>query len=136
MSTQHVDLPSFADVDALDDRTSDASALSERRADFRARVIDRDQTCVITGDAAYNSIACHILPHAKGSDVRFSRPSMSVTSYPSLKYISNVISHRNGTDDDIDDLDDIDDTRNGILLYSSLHRPFGAGESVFLKVGD
>jgi hypothetical protein len=41
-----------------------------------------------------------------------------------------------GTDDDIDDLDDIDDTRNGILLYSSLHRPFGAGESAFLKVGD
>ena len=54
----------------MGDRTSDASALSERRRDFRERIIARDGTCVITGDLADNCTACHILPHSKGDDVR------------------------------------------------------------------
>jgi hypothetical protein len=62
--------PRLIDIDAIDDRTSDASDLSERRADFRQRVIDRDGTCVITGDYAVNCTACHILPHSKGDNVR------------------------------------------------------------------
>lgn len=106
----------LVDVDAVDDRTSDASYLTTRRRGFRTNVIERDGTCVITGDIDRNCIACHILPHAKGSD-----------------YILNVVNHRGGTDDSADDINDINDTRNGLLLISLLHRPFGAGELAFLK---
>jgi hypothetical protein len=65
----------LVDVDALDDRTSDGnisemSRMTTRREVFRTNVIERDGTCVITGDIALNCNACHILPHAKGNDVR------------------------------------------------------------------
>jgi HNH endonuclease len=48
-----------------------------------------------------------------------------------MQYISNVVHHRGGTDDDIND---INDTRNGLLLSTLLHRPWGAGNLAFLKV--
>lgn len=64
------DSPRLVDVNAIDDRTLDASDLSERGADFRARIVDRDGTCVCTGELAEHSIACHIIPHSKGDDVR------------------------------------------------------------------
>ena len=47
-----------------------------------------------------------------------------------IKYISNVIRHRDGPDD----INDINDTRNGLLLNSLLHIPFGAISMAFLKV--
>ena len=62
--------PRIVDVDVLDNRTSDASGLSEQRADFRKGVINRDGTCVMTGEHAFNCDACHIIPHSKGDSVR------------------------------------------------------------------
>jgi hypothetical protein len=60
----------LVDVEAKDDRTSDASELSDRSADFRTRVVSRDGTCVSTGEPAGLCIACHIIPHSKGDNVR------------------------------------------------------------------
>jgi hypothetical protein len=65
-----LDPPRLVDVDALDDRTSDASELSDRRADFRDRIVDRDGTCVNTGEQVGHCTACHIIPHSKGDNVR------------------------------------------------------------------
>ncbi|KAF8341039.1 hypothetical protein F5887DRAFT_1076780 [Amanita rubescens] len=108
--------PRLVDVDAVGDRTSEASDLSARRSEFRANVVERDGTCVLTGNPARQCIACHIIPHAKGSN-----------------YMSNLIRHRGEAYDYVDDIDDIDDTRNGLLLLSLLHLSFGAGELAFLK---
>jgi len=65
------DQPRLADFNAMDDRTSTASELSFRRADFRERIIGRDRTCVCTGDIVAACTACHIIPHAKGDTVRY-----------------------------------------------------------------
>ncbi|KAJ7085821.1 hypothetical protein B0H15DRAFT_846503 [Mycena belliarum] len=107
--------PCFIDVNAIDDRTSDASGcdLTRRRAHFRDDVIDRDGTCIITGDAPLNCTACHILPHAKGDN-----------------YMRSLMDHR-GIQGPAR-VDKIDDVRNGILLCNGLPRPFGAGEVAFL----
>ena len=64
------DAPHLVDVAAMDDRTSDLSVLTVRRADFRERLINRDRTCVISGEPVHNCTACHIIPHSKGNDVR------------------------------------------------------------------
>ncbi|KAF8692316.1 hypothetical protein AX14_002594 [Amanita brunnescens Koide BX004] len=100
----------------MDDRTSNTSNLTTRRNDFRTNLIERDGICVISDDIASNCDGCHIIPHAKGSD-----------------YISNVVRHRGGTDDSADDIDDINDIRNGFLISTLLHRPFGDGRFAFLK---
>jgi hypothetical protein len=63
--------PCFADVDAIDNRTSSASDFSTGRADFRRKLITRDATCVLTGDPPQFCDAYHIIPHSKGDDVRF-----------------------------------------------------------------
>ena len=54
-------------VDAIDGRTSGASELTDRRAD---RIVDRDGTCLSTGEETELCIACHIIPHSKGDNVR------------------------------------------------------------------
>src|SRR5258708_7082335 len=64
-----LDEPRFVDVDAVNERTSNLSNLTDRRADFRQRVIERDGTCVITAEPADLCHACHILPHSNGDDV-------------------------------------------------------------------
>jgi hypothetical protein len=51
-----------------------------------------------------------------------------------IKYISNVVRHRGGTDDSTDDINDINDIRNGLLLTALLHRPLVATELALLKV--
>jgi hypothetical protein len=48
-----------------------------------------------------------------------------------IQYISNVVNHRGGPDDNINDINDI---RNGLLLSDLLHGPFGAGHMAFLEV--
>lgn len=48
-----------------------------------------------------------------------------------LKYMSNVVRHRDGPDDN---MNDINDTRNGLLLANHLHVPFRASDIAFLKV--
>ena len=65
--------PLLIDVDGINDRTSDASSLSSRRQNFRDNIIGRDGCCVVTGDQDLMVCdACHIIPHAKGDDVRSS----------------------------------------------------------------
>ncbi|KAF8626969.1 hypothetical protein AX15_004609 [Amanita polypyramis BW_CC] len=108
--------PRLADVDAVDDRTSVSSDLSTRRSAFRANVIERDQTCVLTGNPARQCIAYHIIPHAKGSN-----------------YMMNLVRHRGEGYNSANDIDDIDDTRNGLLLHNAFYFSFGAGELAFLK---
>ncbi|KAJ7893602.1 hypothetical protein B0H14DRAFT_2684349 [Mycena olivaceomarginata] len=102
--------PRFIDVNAIDDRTSDASDLTQRRADFRDEVISRDGNCIITGDAPLNCMACHILPHAKGDSYM-----RSLMDFRGIVGPARVV--------------EIGDVRNGILLCNGLHRPFGAGET-------
>lgn len=106
--------PLLLDPDLMDNRASDSSAISIRQRDFAQDVIDRDGTCLMTG-AATNFQACHIIPHAKGSE-----------------YISGLADHRNEVLDP--PLDDINDPRNGILLSPVLHRPFGESVVAFLKI--
>ncbi|KAJ7764268.1 hypothetical protein B0H16DRAFT_1526560 [Mycena metata] len=105
--------PHFMDVVALDDRTSNASDLTARRADFRSNVIDRDGTCIVSGDAALNCTPCHILPHIKGDS--FIRNLMDIRG---ISGATRVV--------------EMGDARNGVLLSNALHRPFGAGEVAFL----
>ncbi|KIK06021.1 hypothetical protein K443DRAFT_307311 [Laccaria amethystina LaAM-08-1] len=106
--------PRLVDVDAADDRTSImASTVTLRRRDFRINLVERDGTCVISGEMERWCTACHIIPHAKGSS-----------------YISNVVDHRGRPDDNINDINDI---RNGFLLANHLHATFGAGDIAFLK---
>ncbi|KAF9508799.1 hypothetical protein BS47DRAFT_1397510 [Hydnum rufescens UP504] len=95
----------------MDDRTSDASVVTDCRADFRTRVLKRN----VTGDSARFCDVCHILPHSKGDD-----------------YILNVIHYRGGMDYR-DDIQATDDPRNGFLLNLLLHRRLGDGVSAFLK---
>ena len=73
--------PCLVDVDAADDRTSIASNLTIRRRDFRANVVERDGTCVLTGEIAEFCTACHILPHSKGSNVCPYRSSTTVVTF-------------------------------------------------------
>ncbi|KAF9508797.1 hypothetical protein BS47DRAFT_1350045 [Hydnum rufescens UP504] len=109
------DDPCFVDFDAMEDRTSDASVVTDRRGDFEYRVRERDVTCVVTGDSPRFCDACHILPHSKGDN-----------------YIVNVINYRGGLDHP-EDIQAIDDPRNGFLLNLMLHRLLGDGDSAFLK---
>ena len=62
--------PHLIDPNGMDGRTSNTgSPLSALRGDFRDRVETRDGTCVMTG-ATGPVDACHIIPHAKGHQVR------------------------------------------------------------------
>ncbi|KAF8325714.1 hypothetical protein F5887DRAFT_901102 [Amanita rubescens] len=108
--------PFLLDPDLMDDRTSYSSTISTRQADFAQRVTaNRDGTCLMTGVTS-NFQACHIFPHAKGSQAQ---------------YITGLADHRNEVLDP--PLDDINDPRNGILLSVQLHRPFGASIVAFLQ---
>ena len=61
------------DPKGMDDRTSDnrtscSSNATSSRATFGQDVINRDRRCVLTGTGEFE--ACHIIPHAKGDQVR------------------------------------------------------------------
>jgi len=118
------------DPDLMDERTSDASHVSSSRADFGQRVVARDGTCVMTGTP--NVQACHVVPHAKGHEVRSEYLWNHSESSFQAQYIINLASHRHEVLDP--PLESINDTRNGILLAVQLHGPFGASEAAFLQV--
>lgn len=69
----------LVDVDAVNDRASvtSNSKLTICQRNFRTNVIERDGTCVITDDLEEYCTACHILPHAKGSNVCPYKSSMA-----------------------------------------------------------
>ncbi|KAG9310472.1 hypothetical protein JVU11DRAFT_9616 [Chiua virens] len=87
--------PRFIDIDAIDNRTSHASQFSTGRNNFRGRIVERDGTCVLTGDFEANCSACHLIPHSKGND-----------------YMSKLFDHRGQMyGPGVDQLDDIDDAQ-------------------------
>ena len=120
---------SLLDPDAMDDRTSTASSFSTRRANFREDLLDGDETCVITGSEPFGCEGCHIIPHAKGDQVSSETSSTIFTPDFPMKYIKNLAVYRGNLD-----LDDINDPRNGLLLYTGLHRVFGLSQLAFLQV--
>lgn len=73
------DEPLFADVDAIDGRTSNSSVLPDCREDFRDKIIERDGTCVFTNEMADLCDACHILPHSKGNNVCFFKNTVTAS---------------------------------------------------------
>ena len=58
------------DPDLMAERTSDSSYVSSSRGDFRQRVAARDGICVMTGTPYMYAQAFHVVPHAKGHEVR------------------------------------------------------------------
>jgi hypothetical protein len=118
------------DPDLMDERTSDSSYVSSSRGDFRQRVAARDGTCVMTGTG--NVQVCHVVPHAKGHQVRSEYLWNHSESSFQAQYIINLASHRHEVLDP--PLESINDTRNGILLAVQLHSPFGTSEAAFLQV--
>ncbi|KAJ7229418.1 hypothetical protein B0H12DRAFT_1147778 [Mycena haematopus] len=104
--------PRFIDINAIDDRTSDSSQHNRRLTTFREDVVDRDVACIVTEAPIGDCMACHILPHSRGDD-----------------YMSCVSALRADQELPVDEIGDI---RNGVLLYTGLHRPFGDGEIAFL----
>ena len=131
----------------MDDRTSvisiledhlDASSISTLQANFREEVIARDKTCMMTGASAPKGIdACHIIPHAKGNQVRsINVPWDHFKFLFWAKYMINLVNYRNERyfEPLNRPLNDINDTRNGILLSILLHPFFGAFHFAFLRV--
>jgi len=62
--------PRLVDHQAINDRSSDASDVTERTAGFRLGLVERDEICRGTDEMAVNCTACHIIPHSKGDNVR------------------------------------------------------------------
>jgi hypothetical protein len=118
------------DPDLMGERTSESSHVSSSWGDFRMRVAARDGTCVMTGTSYVQ--ACHVVPHAKGHQVRSEYLWNHSESSFQAQYIINLVSHRREVLDP--PLESINDTRNGILLALQLHGSFGASEVAFLQV--
>ena len=119
------------DPKGVDDRISlsYASNITSRRANFKQDVVNRDRRCVMTGSTGVD--ACHIIPHAKGDQVR-SGPSYRSRRSFQPKYIKNLVAYRGEVVDPL--LESINDTRNGILLNRALHTAFGTSQVSFLQV--
>ncbi|KAF8345752.1 hypothetical protein F5887DRAFT_1061647 [Amanita rubescens] len=118
----------LVDPKVMDDRTSYASEVTSRRANFKQDVVNRDRCCVMTGATLFE--ACHIIPHANGDQVRSGPLYRSRRSFQT-KYIKNLIAYRKEVVDP--PLEGINDTRNGILLNRQLHPPFGTSQVAFLQ---
>lgn len=125
-----VDEPRLADVD---DRSSDAHSLDSSRGGFRNELLERDGTCVISGEPPCYCQAAHLLPHAKGDKVHTSLflPHLShFLRFP--KYIEWFSRYRGNTEEDV--MFDIDDPRNGLFLVWAIHYALGNGKSALIKV--
>lgn len=115
----------------MDGRSTHASAVSVNQGNFRARVIARDRSCVMTGDTKHLTV-CHVIPHAKTDQVCSEHHLYHSELLSWFKYMVNLIKHRH--EQISPPLCSINDTRNGILLSEALYGPFGASEIAFLKV--
>lgn len=124
----------YVDYNVLDDRIG-SSVQTERRRDLRRDVIERDGPfCVITGELATDSDACHIIPRSKGREVlcKF----LYYLSITPPQYIQAVIQRRRGCYGGLPHLqiDSINSAENGIMLFKGLHSKFGRGAVALLKV--
>ena len=67
-TTIHCGVGAFLlDPDLMADRTSNVT--TPRQSNFRTRVVNRDQTCIMTNETPQDCQACHIIPHANGTEV-------------------------------------------------------------------
>lgn len=65
--------PRLVDVRAINDRISDAWTYTHTsQADFKTALIERDGTCVVTGESPEDCDASHCLPYSKGDKVHSS----------------------------------------------------------------
>ena len=117
------------DPKVMDDRTSYTLDVNRRRPNFKQNVVNRDKCCVISGTTQFE--ACHIIPHAKGDQVRSGPLYRSRRSFQ-MKYIKNLVAYREVVVNPC--LESINDTRNGILLNRMLYNTFGTSEVAFLQV--
>ena len=117
------------DPKVMDDRTSYTLDVNRRRPNFKQNVVNRDKCCVISGTTQFE--ACHIIPHAKGDQVRSGPLYRSRRSFQ-MKYIKNLVAYREVVVNPR--LESINDTRNGILLNRMLYNTFGTSEVAFLQV--
>ena len=117
------------DPKVMDDRTSYTLDVNRRRPNFKQNVVNRDKCCVISGTTQFE--ACHIIPHAKGDQVRSGPLYRSRRSFQ-MKYIKNLVAYREIVVNPC--LESINDTRNGILLNRMLYNTFGTSEVAFLQV--
>lgn len=85
--------PLWLHADMMDDRASfDRSsfetATTSHSIHFRRDIINRDTSCVMTGETAGNCQACHIIPHSKGDEVCSNIPRVIPSSYSSASILS------------------------------------------------
>ena len=60
----------FVDLKGLNERVTTSSATTARRSRrFREQIVERDGSCVITGEAAEHCDAAHLIPRGKGNEV-------------------------------------------------------------------
>ncbi|EDR10389.1 uncharacterized protein LACBIDRAFT_317243 [Laccaria bicolor S238N-H82] len=121
------------DPNLMNGRTSYTSDVTNRRANFRDDVVNRDRRCVVTGAAPAQCQACHIVPHATVNhwQVR-SGPWYRSRRLFQTQYMKNLVDYRQAVVDPL--LDDVNDTRNGILLNRMLHTAFGTSQVAFLQL--
>jgi hypothetical protein len=119
------------DPNLMDDRTSYTSDVTSRRAAFRDDVVNRDSRCVATAVSSELCEACHIIPHAKGDQVR-SGPWYRSRRLFQTQYIKNLVRYRQVVINPR--LEGINDIRNGILLNQMVHGLFGTSQVAFLQV--
>ncbi|KDQ54156.1 hypothetical protein JAAARDRAFT_196896 [Jaapia argillacea MUCL 33604] len=102
---------------AVDHRTpnDNSEPLSTGSRAFRAKIVARDQRCVISAIKKDMCQACHLVPHSIGN-----------------KYFARLSGERRSIDSASDDLEDGHGVRNGLLLFNGCHRDFIDGDYAFL----
>jgi hypothetical protein len=61
--------PSFVDFQGLNDQVTPSIIRTERSTNFRRKIVERDGSCVITGELAERCDAAHLIPGVKGDGV-------------------------------------------------------------------
>lgn len=125
----YIDGPRLVDIRVVNDRILDTWAHTSQ-ADFRAAIVERDGTCVVTDESAEDCDASHCLPHAKGDEVPSSLDHLTNLL---LKYLSSIL-RRLQHSEIIGTL--ISCMRNRLPLLHAVHRYVGKGNSAFIMVRD
>jgi hypothetical protein len=64
------DLARAVDIEVIKTRSKEASESEQTCDDFRAKLLQRDVRCVWTGASMDYGAGLHIIPYARGSEVR------------------------------------------------------------------
>ena len=133
LSSLSVGPPRLLDVQGLNDRTT--NSLSHSRLSqiiFADDVTNRDETCIISREPPELCSPSHCLPHSKGDHVCLSFGLIITCLMSFLQYIEQLRRFRSNSDNDI--IGEINSSRNGFLLFCSLHYYVGHGQSAFIQV--